>query len=930
MKNVIRKTTAAVVLCLAALSNGNGQQVIGSFPSMDGGMEGQTAGSLVVTNIATGIQRTDWTLSSGSGQTGTGTASATGGRSGPKYLTFGSTGTSARRLQSATAANAAIVNSTSYTVQFYYRTSGATAPTNTANMIGISPDGTLQPGTYGSATLTGTSGSWQRVQQSQTSGSSTASPKYGVGIIRFNVVSTVDIDVDDYVIYSGGADNVAPGSPGAVTVAMNGPNPSTALDVSWGAAGTVDGGGYVVVRYSSSPAASDDPLQQGIYAIGNTVPGSVAGTVAYIGTSTSFTQSGLSPGTTYYFKVYTVDKAFNYSDESSGSGVTCTPPSASPSSNAPICNSSTLNLNANASGTGPLSYQWSGTGTFNDNTSATPSVTGAASGNYTVTVTGACGNATSSVSVSVQNPVTATPSFSATHTTACPGDIKTFSVNAVANATSYTWYDPNSSGNYTFQTPTTGSSVTIEFLAPSNPSTSGYNLRVSGVNLCGTGPYKGQFLSRLVSVPQLSGPNYACPSQVKTYTVPMAIGNASAYKFYAPAGADIFDGANTGNPLTTTSLSVDVTFPPAFVSGNVSVSAIGPCEETALRTIAVKAVPTVSNLTGAASVCPPVNETYTATLVTGATAYDWTFPAGTSVINDNFNVQEIGITNAFTGGNICARATYGCGYSPYRCKAIKVNLPSTPGMITGNKTGVCQSSSESYSVPLVSGLGYNWSANNGATVTPSGNTAGIDFTTATLYPVIISVYSTNGCGQSVTARTLSVSGAPAKPASITGTAAPCSTAVEPYCASSYGATSYIWTLPSGTTFNGANNTSCINANIGTSGGKITAKASNSCGTSQAASLTITVPCRLGEGESIPASSLQLNPNPASGSVLIRFESPADGQVMINLYDLQGRMVLEAGAAVSTGMNDLVIDLKSLSKGIYVLHIQNEYARLVIQ
>jgi hypothetical protein len=77
-----------------------------------------------------------------------------------------------------------------------------------------------------------------------------------------------------------------------------------------------------VVRYAALPGATDDPLQNGIYAVGNTVPGGVAGTVAYIGTGLSFTDAGLTPGTTYYYKVYTVDKAFNYSNESEGNGTT--------------------------------------------------------------------------------------------------------------------------------------------------------------------------------------------------------------------------------------------------------------------------------------------------------------------------------------------------------------------------------------------------------------------------------------------------------------------------------------------------------------------------------------------------------------------------------------------------------------------------------
>jgi len=294
-----------------------GQQVIGSFPTMDGGFEGLIANPVVQT-IATGAQTTLWTVSSGGG-TAT-TLSNTGGRSGPQYVIFGTPlSTANKRLQSPTAGNAAIVSATAYTVQYFYRTSGATAPSTA--QIGINPDGTGGTITYTATPLSGTSGVWTKFTGSFTPAASAVSPRYGVGIIRYSNISAITTyDIDDYVIYAGAADNTAPNSPGALTVSN--PTNST-LDLSWGAAsGGVDGGGYVVVRYIANPGATDDPNQNGIYALGNTVTGGVNGTVVYIGTGTGFTDNGLLPNTTYYYKVYTVDKAFNYSAESTGNGTT--------------------------------------------------------------------------------------------------------------------------------------------------------------------------------------------------------------------------------------------------------------------------------------------------------------------------------------------------------------------------------------------------------------------------------------------------------------------------------------------------------------------------------------------------------------------------------------------------------------------------------
>jgi hypothetical protein len=65
----------------------------------------------------------------------------------------------------------------------------------------------------------------------------------------------------------------------------------------------------MVVRGISAPTTT--PNINGIYTIGNFIaPGEI---VVYLGTNSSFTDNGLTPNTQYYYRIYTVDKAFNYS-----------------------------------------------------------------------------------------------------------------------------------------------------------------------------------------------------------------------------------------------------------------------------------------------------------------------------------------------------------------------------------------------------------------------------------------------------------------------------------------------------------------------------------------------------------------------------------------------------------------------------------------
>lgn len=82
----------------------------------------------------------------------------------------------------------------------------------------------------------------------------------------------------------------------------------------------------------------------------------------------------------------------------------CTPPTAAQINGiTTICNTDTLFLNAMASGSLPFTYQWSGFGTILNPTSSATAITGAATGVYTITVSNACGSASATTMVTVNN-----------------------------------------------------------------------------------------------------------------------------------------------------------------------------------------------------------------------------------------------------------------------------------------------------------------------------------------------------------------------------------------------------------------------------------------------------------------------------------------------------------------------------------------------
>lgn len=303
-KLLSQKISSSLALMLLCFNASFGQQTIGEFSVMDGGFESQT-----ITSIGSSTPHaTNWTISSP-------TSSATkavitdpnAARSGNKYASFSNAALGNTRLQSPIAST--LASSTQYTVQYYFKAA-------------VSPLGYLTGAVYFSTTGTNAAivpnpatfiaDTWIKGYATFTSTSATGTPRYGAPRIN-GVTNNADIiNVDDFVVYAGSYDETAPDSPAAPIV--------SGLNVSWTAPGTgVDGGGYVVVRYATSPNADNDPKQNGIYNVGNTLTdgtASLLGTVVYIGTDTSFTDAvaGSVSGSDFY-KVYTVDKAFNYSSE---------------------------------------------------------------------------------------------------------------------------------------------------------------------------------------------------------------------------------------------------------------------------------------------------------------------------------------------------------------------------------------------------------------------------------------------------------------------------------------------------------------------------------------------------------------------------------------------------------------------------------------
>ncbi len=294
-----------------------GQQYIGTFSQMDGGYEGQSVGALSSTASSSTPDVTVWSRGGTSGA-GNATIVTGGARTGDQYITVVNTkntvNTSPRTYLSPASP---VGTSVSYVIQFYCKaTDGVNFP-NTTLQAGVSA-ATGTTAVYTTFVPSGNPAVFTKTSVIVTSPAVATNNGFAAIKISSNTVNNLkSMDIDDWVVYPGSAlDETAPSDPGLAAAS----NPTaTTLDVNWAAAADVDGGGYVVVRYTSNPSAEPNPNSNGIYKTGNAIG---TGKVVYIGTSTSFTDQGLTANTTYYYRVYATDKAFNYSNAVVTSGAT--------------------------------------------------------------------------------------------------------------------------------------------------------------------------------------------------------------------------------------------------------------------------------------------------------------------------------------------------------------------------------------------------------------------------------------------------------------------------------------------------------------------------------------------------------------------------------------------------------------------------------
>jgi uncharacterized repeat protein (TIGR02543 family) len=298
------------------------------------------------------------------------------------------------------------------------------------------------------------------------------------------------------------------------------------------------------------------------------------------------------------------------------------------------------------------------------NTSSTFTVSPTSTKTYYVrSVGGTCG-LTACVPITVNViPKPATPGTISGSNSVCPSTSVTYTIAAVAGATSYTWTAPT---NATLVSAQGGTSMTVSYASAFTSGT----LKVKANNCSGASSNKSLSVIKLTApaTPStISGAAAPCKNSTQTYSI-AAVANATSYTWTLPSGVTF----ESGTPQTGTSIQVVVAS--TFTSGTLRVRSVNCGGSSSQRTLALTGgtTPTApGTISGPSNVTQnTTNNTFSVTNVAGMT-YSWTVPAGCTITLGQ-GTNTIKVTWGTVAGTVSVTRTNACGTSVASNKSVSV------------------------------------------------------------------------------------------------------------------------------------------------------------------------------------------------------------------------------------------------------------------
>ncbi len=524
------------------------------------------------------------------------------------------------------------------------------------------------------------------------------------------------------------------------------PSVTTAASGIYTVTATVNGctgpAGTVNVLISNAPAApvatSNSPICAGqtLTLFASTIP---SATYNWTGPN-SFTSTLQNPtiinATTLASGIYTVTATVAGCTGPGGTTtvvVNATPVAPVPSSNSPVCAGSTLNLFSNT--VPSATYSWTGPNSFSSalEDPSIPSVTTAASGVYTVTVTvGGCTSPTATTTV-VVNAIPSAP-VASSNSPVCTGQTLTLFASTIPSAT-YSWTGPNSFSS-ALQNPTIASVTalaagTYTVTATVSGCTSPTATTVVVVNTTPAAPVASS------NTPVCAGGTLnlfatLIPSATYTWTGPNSFSSALQ---------------NPSIPSVTTAASGIYT---------VTVTVGGCTSPTATTTVVINAIPAAPVATSNSPVCIGLTLNLFASTIPSAT-YSWTGPNSFSSSLQNPTIPSV--TAAAAGIYTVTATVNGCT-GPGGTVTVVINNPPAAPTASSNSP-VCTGQTLTLFASTIPSATYSWVGPNSFTsILQNPTIASVTALAAGTYTVTANV---GGCNSPTATTTVVVNATPVAP-----------------------------------------------------------------------------------------------------------------------------------------------------------------------
>lgn len=382
-------------------------------------------------------------------------------------------------------------------------------------------------------------------------------------------------------------------------------------------------------------------------------------------------------------------------------------------SNASICENATVSF-TDQSLNSPTSWQWSFIGgNPSSSTLQNPQVQYASAGVYNVTlvVSNAAGNDTlvkTNFIVVAGSPATPTSIVGAI--IACVNTQNNlYSVNPVIGATSYTWSVPagaiisSGQGTNMISVDFSSGAVSGDICVFSSTSCGSSADVCLAINVLNTIPAKPLSISgNILPCANATGIVYSCPT----------VANASSYQWTVPVTATIISGQGTS--------TITVDFLSNFTAGSVKVAAVNCVGSSLFKSLSVRGKPSTPALISGLSeeVCAgTTNVIYSIAPVVGATNYNWTLPANTTLVSGQGTTAiTLNFDPLFKTGALKVSASNACGTSGSKSLTIR-STPKMPDVISGTSSVCANQLGVAYTIPAVLGASsYTWKVPTGATL----------------------------------------------------------------------------------------------------------------------------------------------------------------------------------------------------------------------